>query len=401
MSVPRPGLPQLRRDIFAEKSKTRLNYFYNRVYYCPNAYAEMPMRLYPVNQQFGRGMQYTNNEGVLAAKQKTCRTKASERERRIVMAITVQDLLEAGCHFGHQTKRWNPKMKDFVFGAKNGISIIDLTKTIRQIGDACNFLQRKVMNGSKVLFVGTKRQAQQIVMESAEATGMSYMAERWMGGTLTNYETIKKSIVKMREIDGIVSGESVTNLKKKEIALLERDAKKLHKDLDGIKDMKGLPDVIVIIDVCHDENAVKEANKLGIPIVAIVDTNSNPEPIDYPVAANDDAVKSIKIIMDTFVEAIKDAEEIYNIKAAEQKAKDEAAKAERNEKAKAADEKKKGDRPFAKRAPKKAAEGEEAKDDAPKADAPAKKPAAKKAAPKKEIKDLADLKKSDVAPKAE
>ena len=324
------------------------------------------------------------------------------------MAITVQDLLEAGCHFGHQTKRWNPKMKNFVFGAKNGISIIDLTKTIRQIGEACNFLQRKVMNGSRILFVGTKRQAQQIVMESAEATGMYYMAERWMGGTLTNNETIKKSIVKMREIDAIVSGENVTNLKKKEIALLERDARKLHKDLDGIKDMKSLPDVVIIIDVCHDENAVREANKLGIPIVAIVDTNSNPDPIDYPVAANDDAVKSIKIIMDTFVEAIKDAEEIYNIKASEQKAKEEAAKAERAEKAKpAADEKKKGDRPFTKRAPRKAAaEGEakaEAKTEA-KAEgeaAPVKKPAPRKPAPKKEIKDLSELKKSDVAPKAE
>lgn len=325
------------------------------------------------------------------------------------MAITVQDLLEAGCHFGHQTKRWNPKMKNFVFGAKNGISIIDLTKTIRQIGEACNFLQRKVMNGSRVLFVGTKRQAQQIVKESAESTGMYYMAERWMGGTLTNNETIKKSIVKMREIDAIVSGENVTNLKKKEIALLERDARKLHKDLDGIKEMKSLPDVVVIIDVCHDENAVREANKLGIPIVAIVDTNSDPDPIDYPVAANDDAVKSIKIIMDTFVEAIKDAEEIYNIKASEQKAKEEAAKAERAEKAKAVpDEKKKGDRPFTKRAPRKAAaEGEakteakaEAKAEGEAAPAPAKKPARKPAA-KKEIKDLSELKKSDVAPKAE
>ena len=238
------------------------------------------------------------------------------------MAITVQDLLEAGCHFGHQTKRWNPKMKEYVFGAKNGISIIDLTKTIRQVGEACNFLQRKVMNGSKILFVGTKRQAQQIVKESAEATGMYYMAERWMGGTLTNIETIKKSIRKMREIDGIVNGENNSGLKKKEIAIMQRNGAKLHKDLDGIADMKNLPDVVIVIDVCHDENAVKEANKLHIPVVAIVDTNSDPEPIDYPVAANDDAVKSIKVIMDTFVEAIKDASELYGAKVAEQRAKD-------------------------------------------------------------------------------
>ena len=280
------------------------------------------------------------------------------------MAITVQDLLEAGCHFGHQTKRWNPKMKEYVFGAKNGISIIDLTKTIRQVGEACNFLQRKVMNGSKILFVGTKRQAQQIVKESAEATGMYYMAERWMGGTLTNIETIKKSIRKMREIDGIVNGENNSGLKKKEIAIMQRNGAKLHKDLDGIADMKNLPDVVIVIDVCHDENAVKEANKLHIPVVAIVDTNSDPEPVDYPVAANDDAVKSIKVIMDTFVEAIKDASELYGAKVAELRAKEEAAKAER---------------PFTKRAPRK--DGE-------------KKPAAKKAVVKK---DLADLKKSDVA----
>ena len=138
------------------------------------------------------------------------------------MPITVKDLLEAGCHFGHQTKRWNPKMKEFVYGAKNGISIIDLTKTIHQIGDACNFLQREVMNGSKVLFVGTKRQAQQIVKDTAETTGMYYMAERWMGGTLTNNETIRKSIKKMREYDAVLANPEASGLKKKELALMEK-----------------------------------------------------------------------------------------------------------------------------------------------------------------------------------
>ena len=311
------------------------------------------------------------------------------------MAITVQDLLEAGCHFGHQTKRWNPKMKNFVFGAKNGISIIDLTKTIRQIGEACNFLQRQVMNGGRILFVGTKRQAQLIVKESAEATDMYYMSERWMGGTLTNNTTIRKSVDKMAKIDAIVNGEDTQGLKKKEIALKEREAKKLHKDLDGIKDMKQLPDALIIIDVCHDENAVKEAKKLGIPVVAIVDTNSDPDPIDYPVAANDDAVKSIKIIMDTFVEAIKDASQIYKIKAAEQHEKEEAAKAERAAKSKAAGdaadgEKKRPARAFgARRAPRKpAADGEApAASAAPKAP---RKPAVKK--------DLSELKKSDIKP---
>ena len=245
------------------------------------------------------------------------------------MAISVKDLLEAGCHFGHQTKRWNPKMKDYVYGAKNGISIIDLTKTIRQIGDACNFLQREVMKGSRILFVGTKRQAQQVVRNAAEETEMFYMSERWMGGTLTNIETIRKSVKKMREIDDITADEANSNLKKKEIVRLARQGVKLHRDLDGIADMKRLPDVVVVIDVCHDEIAVKEARKLNIPIVAIVDTNGDPEPIDYPIAANDDAVKSIKVIMDTFVETIKDAAEIWGRKAAEEKAKAEAAAAEK------------------------------------------------------------------------
>lgn len=244
------------------------------------------------------------------------------------MALTVKDLLEAGCHFGHQTKRWNPKMKEFVYGSKNGISIIDITKTIHQISDACNFLQHTTAAGGKILFVGTKRQAQQIVREASEATGMNYMSERWMGGTLTNITTIRKSIRKMQEIDEIVSEEN-SPLKKKEIALLSRQAEKLHRDLDGIADMKKLPDVVVVVDVCHDEIAVREAHKLGIPIVAIVDTNGDPENIDYPIAANDDAVKSIKVIMDTFIETIKDAVEIWGRKAAENKAKAEAVAAEK------------------------------------------------------------------------
>lgn len=299
------------------------------------------------------------------------------------MPISVKDLLEAGCHFGHQTKRWNPKMKEFVYGSKNGISIIDLTKTIHQIADACNFLQRTVMNGGNILFVGTKRQAQQIVKEAAEATNMDYVAERWMGGILTNNVTIRKSIKRMQEIDAIVSNEAASGLKKKEIVTLTRQTEKLHRDLDGIANMKRLPDVLIVIDVCHNYNAVKEAQKLNIPIVAIVDTNGDPEGIDYPIAANDDAVKSIKVIMDTFLEAIKDALELYGKRAAEERAKLDAAKAEKAKSDAAAPKKRpaaKGGakRPAAKRAPKKAdaetapAAGEEAA---------AKKPARKKAAP--------------------
>ena len=311
-----------------------------------------------------------NNEGVLPGTiYKETRLKASKMKKGgKTMAVTVKDLLEAGCHFGHQTKRWNPKMKEFVYGSKNGISIIDLTKTIRQISDVCNFLQREVMSGSKILFVGTKRQAQQIVRETAEATGMYYISERWMGGTLTNIETIRKSVRKMHEIDEVINSESQGGLKKKEVALMARAGEKLHKNLDGIKDMKHLPDVVVVIDVCHDAIAVKEAVKLKIPVVAIVDTNGDPSNIDYPIAANDDAVKSIKVIIDTCVEAIKDASELYQAKVAEEKAKEEAEKAK-----KAAEEKTK--RPAA-------AKGEKSFTKRP----AAKRPAAKKKADKEEVK---------------
>ena len=312
------------------------------------------------------------------------------------MAITVKDLLEAGCHFGHQTKRWNPKMKEYVYGAKNGISIIDITKTIHQVADACNFLQGAVAKGANILFVGTKRQAQQIVKEASEATDMNYVTERWMGGLLTNNATIRKSVKKMYEIDAVVADEN-TSLKKKEVALLSRQSEKLHKDLDGIASMKKLPDVLVIVDVCHDDIAVKEARKLNIPIVAIVDTNGNPDLIDYPVAANDDAVKSIKVIMDTFVETIKDAAEIWGKKAAEEKLKAEAAAAEKTKEAGLRRRTAPGaKRTLTKRPARKtkaadgeaapAAEGEEAKK-APR------KPAVKKAAPKAD--------KAEEAPKAE
>ncbi|MFA7229839.1 MAG: 30S ribosomal protein S2 [Victivallaceae bacterium] len=265
--------------------------------------------------------------------------------------ITINDLLEAGCHFGHQTKRWNPKMKEYVYGAKNGISIIDLTKTMRQIGDACNILQKVVMNGGDVLFVGTKRQAQQIIKELAEKTGMYYVSERWLGGTLTNNVTIRKSISKMYEIDKMLASDSTTSYKKKELSVFARKVEKLHRDLDGIADMKKLPAVMVIIDVFHDDIAVREANKLNIPIVAIVDTNGDPEPVDYPIAANDDAVKSLKVITDLFADAILIAKEIHHKRVAEDRATKEAEKAEKAKKA----EDSKGEEKKAEQARKKAA----------------------------------------------
>lgn len=290
--------------------------------------------------------------------------------------ITINDLMEAGCHFGHQTKRWNPKMKHFVYGAKNGISIIDLTKTMHQIADACNFLQHVVADGGEVLFVGTKRQARDITKELAERTGMYHVSERWLGGTLTNNVTIRKSIQKMYDIDKVLNADSAASMKKKEVAVMARNAEKLHRDLDGIASMKKLPAAVVIIDMTHELNAVKEANKLGIPIIAIVDTNGDPTMVQYPVAANDDAVKSIQVITNLFADAILVAKDIYQKRVVE----------ERDAKAAAA---------------KKAAEEKADKEEkAPAKKAPAKKAPAKKAPAKKATAKKEEVK-AEEAPKAE
>lgn len=274
--------------------------------------------------------------------------------------ITINDLMEAGCHFGHQTRRWNPKMKEYVYGAKNGISIIDLTKTMYQIAAACNFLQRTVANGGDVLFVGTKRQIRDLVKETADATGMYHVSERWLGGTLTNNVTIRKSISKMAEIDAILESEAVKTMKKKEISSLSRRGEKLHRDLDGIANMKRLPAVLVIIDVCNEINAVREANKLNIPIVAIVDTNGDPSLVDYPIAANDDAVKSVQVVSNILTESIKIAKEIHQKKVTEARDAAEAAKKVAQEQSDDSDKSAQADKP--RRAPRRKAgeEGEKA-----------------------------------------
>ena len=273
--------------------------------------------------------------------------------------ITINDLLEAGCHFGHQTRRWNPRMKDYVYTVKGGISIIDLTKTMRQIADACNFLQRTVAEGGEVLFVGTKPQLRETIKELAERTGMYCVSERWLGGTLTNNVTIRKSIAKMNDIDALLSSDAVNGMKKKEVASMSHRAEKLHRDLDGIAAMKSLPKVMVVVDVNNEMNAVREAIRLHIPIVAIVDTNGDPTLVDYPVAANDEAVKSVGIITNIFADAIKVAKEIYNKRAAEEREAAEVAKRVAEEKAAAEGETAKEAKP--RRAPRKAAADGEAK----------------------------------------
>ncbi len=250
--------------------------------------------------------------------------------------LTINDLLEAGCHFGHQTRRWNPKMKNYVYGSKNGISIIDLTKTMYQLNDACNFIQRVVVNGGDVLFVGTKNQAQQVVRDAADETGMFYVSERWLGGALTNNVTIRQSIKKMYDIDRILGSDTAKSMKKKEISQITRRVTRLHKDLDGIARMRKLPAVMIVVDVCKEDTAVREAKKLGIPVVAIVDTNGDPQMVDYPIAANDDAVRSISVIMDLFTGAIKVANEIYQKRVIEEKEANAAkAKIRADEKAEA------------------------------------------------------------------
>jgi small subunit ribosomal protein S2 len=241
--------------------------------------------------------------------------------------ITIQDLMEAGVHFGHQVKRWNPKMKDFVYGVRNGIHVIDLTKTMRQLAGACKYLQEVVYNGGDILFVGTKRQAQEIVKESAEKSGMYFVSERWLGGTLTNNATIRKSISKMRSIDDSIQ-KNTEKMTKKELALLSRKSEKLHRNIDGISEMKRIPGALFIVDVCNENIAVREAKKLHIPIVGIVDTNGNPEDIDYPIPGNDDAIRSIKILAGVISDSVAAAADLYRKKVAEEKAERARKKAE-------------------------------------------------------------------------
>ncbi len=208
----------------------------------------------------------------------------------------IKKLLESGVHFGHQTKRWNPKMKKYIFGQRSGIYIIDLEKTAQCVGNAQEFVKNLASKGGKILFVGTKKQAQMIVEEEAKKCEMYYVQNRWLGGLLTNFDTVKKSIQRLKSIEKMNEEGIWKNLKKKEIARLTKEKEKLDRDLGGIRDMGSLPQAIFVVDPKKEEIAVREANKLNIPIVAIVDTNCDPEFIDHPVPGNDDALKSIRYI---------------------------------------------------------------------------------------------------------
>ena len=221
----------------------------------------------------------------------------------------IKQLLEAGVHFGHQTKRWNPKMKKFIFGSRSGIYIIDLEKTEECINKARDFLLDITSKGEYVLFVGTKKQAQEVMLEEAKRSGMYYVADRWPGGLLTNFSTIKKCINRLKEIERMREDGTFAKLTKKEVARLEKELAKLNKNFSGIVLMERMPKAVFVIDTSKEETAVKEARRLGIPIVALIDTNSNPDLVDYPIPGNDDATKSIKavanIITDTIIEGRK------------------------------------------------------------------------------------------------
>jgi len=227
-------------------------------------------------------------------------------------SISMKELLEAGVHFGHQTKRWNPKMKSYIFGARNGIYIIDLQKTVRFFKSAYNFVKESVLNGETVLFVGTKKQAQDSIQEEAERCSMFYVNQRWLGGMLTNFSTVKQSIDRLKRIDAMFEDGSIEAYPKKEALKFEKEREKLQKILGGIKGMHKLPGLMFVIDPKNEEIAIQEANKLGIPVVAIVDTNCDPDPINYVIPGNDDAIRAIRLLSSKMADAVLEGAQARN-----------------------------------------------------------------------------------------
>jgi small subunit ribosomal protein S2 len=216
----------------------------------------------------------------------------------------MKELLEAGVHFGHQTKRWNPKMKEYIFGERNGIYIVDLQKTLKLFKDAMRYVGEMAAQGKTVLFVGTKRQAQEAIAEEATRAGQYYVNQRWLGGLLTNIATVQRSIKRLKELDSMATENAYEGRAKKEVGRLERERKHLQQNLAGIKDMNGLPDMLFVIDSNKESIAVKEARKLGIPVVAVVDTNCDPDEVDYVIPGNDDALRAIRLFTTKIAEAV-------------------------------------------------------------------------------------------------
>lgn len=221
--------------------------------------------------------------------------------------ITMKKLLEAGAHFGHPTRRWNPKMKKYIFGSRNGVYIIDLQKTAAKIEEAYAALKKIVEEGGKVLFVGTRKQVQEEVIEEANRSGSFYITNRWLGGTLTNFKTITNSIRHLKELEKMADDGTFDALPKKEVALLKKEQDRLTKNLEGIKEMRKVPNAIIVVDPRMEHNAVAEGRKLGIPVFGICDTNADPEEVDYPIPANDDAIRSVHLILAVLADAIVEA----------------------------------------------------------------------------------------------
>ncbi len=229
-----------------------------------------------------------------------------------MIEVTIKQLLEAGVHFGHQTSRWDPKMKPYIFGARNGIHIIDLQQTVVMLREACRFVRDLAGQGGQFLFVGTKKQAQEVVREEAERCGMFYVNNRWPGGMLTNFHTIRKSIERLKKLDEMLDTTSVAEaFTKREILGLSREREKLMASLGGIKAMRKLPDALFVIDTRKEEIAVKEANKLGIPVVAPVDTNCDPDVVTYKVPGNDDAIRAIRLFANVVAEVVLEGKALY------------------------------------------------------------------------------------------
>ncbi len=217
--------------------------------------------------------------------------------------VTLKELLEAGVHFGHQKRKWNPKMEGFLFGEREGIYIIDLEKTLEKLKEACSFLSEVATKGGTILFVGTKRQAQEVIVSEAERCGMLYVKRRWLGGTLTNFQTFRKSITKLNELLKIEEN-TPAQLTKKEIMVLRRERGRLEKNLAGVRSMKGLPAALVVVDPHREKIAVAEANKMGIPLAAIVDTNGDPDVVQYCIPGNDDAIRAIALLISKLSDAV-------------------------------------------------------------------------------------------------
>ncbi len=251
--------------------------------------------------------------------------------------VSLKDMFDAGLHFGHQTKRWNPKMKGYIFDKRNGIHIIDLTQTVTLLDEAAEFLRNTVLSGKNVLFVATKKQVSELVKDFATSVEQFYITERWLGGTLTNAKTIRSSVKRMRQLQATAKANGgELSEHKQEASMLRRELNKLEKNLTGIADMAEQPGAIVVVDVVREANAVKEAVRLGIPVVAIVDTNADPEPIDYVIPGNDDSVRGVELVLGGLVKVIKTANDEYSAKVAEENRKREADRAKRDEAEKAA-----------------------------------------------------------------